>query len=146
MSHPLEIFIKHLLRHGQAVEIVGLYLHTVRNGLLRVVERPHHFVVCACVADASVAKVTANVLLDHPIHLRVDNQRNRPVYKLEKRISRELRRNNKVNWVQLVLFQGVFSEQLEHVGQQANVAQMGKRHIRLYILKAEILTHVLACA
>ena len=65
----------------------------------------------------------ANVRLDHAIHLRVGDQRDRPVNVFKERVTRELRRTNKESRVKLVLVQRVVPERLKHVGQQANVAQ-----------------------
>ena len=74
---------------------------------------------------------------------RVGDQRDRPVNVFEKSVLRELRRTYKVGRVQLVLVQGVVPERLEHVGQQANVAQQIESHVLLKILTVENLPHVL---
>ena len=69
----------------------------------------------------------ANVRLDHAIHFRVGDQRDRPVNVFEKSVLRELRRAHKVGRVQMVLFQGVVPDRLEHVSKQAHVAHKIER-------------------
>ena len=60
-----------------------------------------------------MADTTANVRLDHAIHLWVGNQRDQPVNVFEERVPRKLRRTNKVGRVQLVLVKGVVLECLD---------------------------------
>ena len=82
--------------------------------------------------------------MDHTIHLRVGDQRDKPVNVFEKSVLSELRRAHKVGRVQLVLVKGVVQEGLKHVGQQANVAQQIERHVLFETLAVKVLQHVLS--
>ena len=55
LAHPLEIAIWHFVRHGRTVYVVAFYLHFVRGGLRRVVQRAQQFVVGSGLADTGVA-------------------------------------------------------------------------------------------
>ena len=98
---------------AQPLQVVNVNLHDVRSRLLRVVERAHQHVVGAGVANVCVADTTANVRLDHSLHLRVCDQQDRPVNVFQERVLRELRRTYKVGRVHLVLIQGFVSERLK---------------------------------
>ena len=91
-----------------------------------------------------MANTATDVRLDHPIHLRVGNQWDWPVNVFEERVSSELRCTNKIGWVQLVFVQRVIPERLEHVVQQANVAQQVERHVLFETLAVKVLPHVLS--
>ena len=54
-----------------------------------------------------------------------------------------MRRTHEVGGVQLVLVQGVVSEHLEHVGQQADVTQGVELHIILKGLTLKVFKHML---
>ena len=90
-----------------------------------------------------MADTAANVQLDHAIYLWVGDQRDLPVNVFEQRVPRELLGTHKVGRVQLVLVQGVVSKCLEHVGQQANVAQQIERHVLFKSFAVEDFPHVL---
>ena len=70
-----------------------------------------------------MADAAADVWLNHPVHFRVGDQRDRLVNVFQEGIPREFRRTHEVGQVQLVLLQEVVSEHLEQVIQQADVAQ-----------------------
>ena len=90
-----------------------------------------------------MAVTTADVRLDHSIHVWVGDQRDWPVNVFEKSVPSELWRAHKVGRVQLVLVHGVVPERLEHVGQQTNIAQKIDRHLLFETLAVEVLPHVL---
>ena len=123
LADPLELSIGHLLRHGPTVEVICVHHHYARGRLCRVVHRSHQLVIRSGVADTGGANPAADVWLDHLVHFRVGNQRDRLVDVFQKGIPRELRRVDEVGRVKLVLLQGVVSEHVEHVGQQSDVAK-----------------------
>ena len=146
VAHPLKIAIRNFLRHGPAVEVVVVHLDDVEGRLLGVVQRAHQLVVGAGVSNACVADATADVRLDHPIHLRIGNQRDRPVDVFEERVPRDMRRANRrahLGRVQLVLIKRLVSKRLEHVSQQANVAQNVELHVFFEIRAEKVVPHVL---
>ena len=91
-----------------------------------------------------MADAASDVRLDHPIHLRLGDQRNWPVNMLKKRVPGELWSAHEVGRVQLVLVEGVVSEHLNHVGQQADVAQKVELHIIFEALTLKVCKHMLS--
>ena len=96
IAYPLEIAVRHLLRHRPAVESVGVDHYDVGCGLRRVVARSHQLVVRPCVADTCMTDAATDVRLNHPVHFRIDAQRDRLVDVFKERIPRELRSAHKV--------------------------------------------------
>ena len=125
------------------MEVIRVHLHYVRGRLCRFVQRSHQLVICSGVANTGVADATADVLLDHPVHLRVGDQRDRLFDVFQQGVPCELRRTHEVGRVQLVLVQGVVSEHLEHVGLQADVAQEVELYIILEALTLKVREDVL---
>ena len=109
LTHPLEIAILHFLQHGPAVLVVGIYLYHVRRSLCRVVLRAYQLVVGSGIANTGVANVTSDGWLDHPVHFRVGDYRDKLGDMFEKNILGELRSSHKVGGVKLVLVQRVVS-------------------------------------
>ena len=130
-TYPLKLAIWHVLRHGPAEEVIRVHFNYVRGRLCRVVQRSHQLVVNSSVANTGVTDNVSDVRLDHPVHLRIGDQRDRLVNVFQKGIPRELRCAHEVSRVQLVLFERVVTEHLEHIGQQADVAQKVELHIIL---------------
>ena len=90
-----------------------------------------------------MADTAADVRLNHQIHLLVGDQWDWPVDVFEERVLSELRCTHKIRRVQLVFVQRVIPERLEHVGQQANVAQQVERHVLFESLPVKVFPHVL---
>ena len=85
LTKPFEITVWHYLLHDPAVEIVGVDLHDVRGGKLRIVEEAYQLVVGPGFTDACVTDTAANVRLNNAIHHRVNNKLDRLVNVFELR-------------------------------------------------------------
>ena len=142
-THPLELAIGPLLRHGPAVEVIRVLLHYVRGRLVLIVQRSHQLVDNSSVANTGVADAAADVRLHHPVHLRIGDQRDQLVDVFQESIPRELRCAHEISRVQLVLVERVLTEHLEHISQQADVAQKVELHIILEVLTLTFRVHLL---
>ena len=90
-----------------------------------------------------MAYAAADVRINYPVHFRVGDQRDRLLDVFQESIPRKLRRAHKVGRIQLVLLQGVVSENLKRVGQQADVAQKVELHLIIKVLTLKVCQHVL---
>ena len=141
-THPLELAIGHILRHGPAVKDIRVYLHYLQGRLGRVVPRSHQL-VGSSVAYTGVADAAADVRLDHPVHFRIGDQRDRLVDVFQEGIPRQLRCAHEVNRFQLVLVERVVTEHLKHIGQQADVAKVVELLLILEALTLNVRVHLL---
>ena len=90
-----------------------------------------------------MADASEDVRLDHPVHVRIGDQRYRLVDVYQEGIPRKLQCAHEVSRVQLVLVELDFTEHIKHIGQQADVAQEVELHIIIEVLTLKVRVHLL---
>ena len=90
-----------------------------------------------------MADAAADVGLDHPVHSRIGDQRDRLIDMFENGIPRQLRGAHEVDEVELVFVERVVSKHLKYFGQQADVTEEVELHIVFEALTLKVGEYVL---